>query len=82
MIDACIYDATSKVLICCLFYRGTIPDNLKKYIHGEHNDLGKKQLLALGSRLVLILTSALKVFGLAFFSYCLNSNSCISQFKA
>ncbi|RMX42608.1 hypothetical protein pdam_00013366 [Pocillopora damicornis] len=29
--------------------RGTIPDNLKKHIHGEHNDLDKKQLLALGS---------------------------------
>ncbi|XP_020629636.1 tetratricopeptide repeat protein 37-like isoform X1 [Orbicella faveolata] len=29
--------------------RGTIPDNLKKYIHGDHSDLDKKQLLALGS---------------------------------
>nr|XP_058948066.1 tetratricopeptide repeat protein 37-like [Pocillopora verrucosa] len=29
--------------------RGTIPDNLKKHIHGEHNDLDKTQLLALGS---------------------------------
>lgn len=57
IIDLMIIDVTSKVVLWCLFCRGTIPDNLKKYICGEHSDLDKKQLLALGSRLVLILTS-------------------------
>ena len=58
LIDSGIFYVTSKVVLWCLFSRGTIPDNLKKYIYGEHSDLDKKQLLALGSRLVLILTSS------------------------
>ena len=43
----------SDLAVCMVFtaYRGTIPDNLKKYIHGEPSVFeDKKQLLALGSR--------------------------------
>lgn len=73
LIDSGICMQLPKYYYGALFYRGTIPDNLKKYIHGEHSDLDKKQLLALGSKLVLILTSALKVLVIPFFRYCLTS---------
>lgn len=36
--------------------RGTIPENLRRYVHGEPSEfVDKKQLLALGSRLFMLL---------------------------
>ena len=44
------------VMIILHICRGTIPENLRKYVHGEPSEfVDKKQLLALGSRLFMLL---------------------------